>query len=79
MTTLHDFWRCVGTAFGHFVFGLSDFHGHGSWLMCEAALSLSNLDVNRYVPKTKVVASDFKITSIHYQFLLSFMICECLI
>ena len=22
------FWRCVGTAFGHFLFGLSQFHGH---------------------------------------------------
>jgi hypothetical protein len=32
-------WRCVGTAFGHFSFGLSQFHGHGSWLVCEVALA----------------------------------------
>jgi hypothetical protein len=36
-TTLHDFWRCVGTAFEHFSFGLSHFHGHGSSLVCEVA------------------------------------------
>ena len=30
MTTLHDGWRCVGTPFGHFSFGLSQFHGHNS-------------------------------------------------
>ena len=34
-------WRCVGTAFGHFSFGLSQFHGHGSWLVCEVAQSRS--------------------------------------
>ena len=32
-------WRYVGMAFGHFSFGLSQFHGHGSWLVCEVALS----------------------------------------
>jgi hypothetical protein len=32
-------WRSVGTtAFGHFSFGLSQFHGHDSWLVCEVAL-----------------------------------------
>ena len=32
VTTLHTwFWRCVGTAIGHLSFGLSQFHGHGSW------------------------------------------------
>ena len=31
-------WRCVGTAFGHFSFGLSQLHGHGSCLVCEGAL-----------------------------------------
>jgi hypothetical protein len=25
-------------AFGHFSFGLSQLHGHGSWLVCEVAL-----------------------------------------
>ena len=25
VTILHDFWRCVGTTFGHFCFGLSQF------------------------------------------------------
>ena len=34
VTTLHDFGRCVGTtALGHFLLGLSQFHGHGSWLV----------------------------------------------
>ena len=31
------FWMCLGTTFGHFL-GLSQFHGHGSWLVCEVAL-----------------------------------------
>ena len=38
MTTLHDF----GGDLGHLwtlSFGLSQFHGHGSWLVCEVALS----------------------------------------
>ena len=26
-------------AFGHFLFGHSQFQGHGSWLVCEVALS----------------------------------------
>ena len=37
MTTLHDF----GSALGGLLdtsFGLSQFHGHGSWLVCEVAL-----------------------------------------
>ena len=41
---IHDhttlFWRCVGTAFGHFHQALSQFHGHGSWLVCEVALTI---------------------------------------
>jgi hypothetical protein len=32
-------WRWIGTAFGRFSFGLSQVHGHGSWLVCEVALS----------------------------------------
>ena len=32
------FWRCVGTAFGTLSSGLSQFHGHGSWLVCEVVL-----------------------------------------
>jgi hypothetical protein len=35
---LHDFRGVLGMAFGHFSFGLSRFHGHGSWLVCEVAL-----------------------------------------
>ena len=38
VTTLHDFGGCLGTAFGHFLLGLSQFHGHDSWLVCEVAL-----------------------------------------
>jgi hypothetical protein len=33
--TLHD----VGMAFGTLSFGLSQSHGHGSWLVCEVALT----------------------------------------
>ena len=36
---IHDhttwFWRCLGTAFGTLSFGLSQSHGHGSWLVCK--------------------------------------------
>jgi hypothetical protein len=32
------FWRCFGTAFGHFLLGSHNSHGHGSWLVCEVAL-----------------------------------------
>ena len=38
MTTRHDFggaWDGLWTL----SFGLSQFHGHGSWLMCEVALN----------------------------------------
>jgi hypothetical protein len=37
MTTLHDF---EGVLDGLWIlsFGLSQFHGHGSWLMCEVTL-----------------------------------------
>ena len=38
MTTLHDFGGGLGTAFGHFLLGISQFHGCGSWLVCEVAL-----------------------------------------
>ena len=38
MTTLHDFGSVMGRLL-HTSFGLSQFHGHGSWLMCEVALS----------------------------------------
>ena len=44
VTTLHDF----GGVFKHPLdtsFGLSQFHGHGSWLVCEVALELSILDL----------------------------------
>ena len=40
MTTRHDFGSVVGWPFGHFSFGLSQFHGHGSWLVCEVAVSM---------------------------------------
>ena len=33
------FWRCVGTALWTLSFRLSQFHGHGSWLVCEVALT----------------------------------------
>ena len=37
MTTLHDFGGVVGQPLDTF-FGLSQFHGHNSWLVCEVIL-----------------------------------------
>ena len=37
VTTLHDFGGVLGRPLDTF-FGLSQFHGHGSWLVCEVAL-----------------------------------------
>ena len=36
------FWRCLGTAFGHFLLGSPNFMvmAHGSWLVCEVALNI---------------------------------------
>ena len=42
ITTLHEFGGVLVTTFGHSLsFGLSQFQGQGSWLMCEVALRLS--------------------------------------
>jgi hypothetical protein len=41
-------------AFGHFSFGLSPFHGHGSWLMCEVALRAS-LDYGEEVHRSRIL------------------------
>ena len=38
VTTLHDFGGVLGRPLDTF-FGLSQFHGHGSWLVCEVALN----------------------------------------
>ena len=38
MVTLHDFGGVLGRPLDTF-FGLSQFHGHGSWLVCEVALA----------------------------------------
>ena len=40
MTTLHDFGGVLGRPLDTF-FGLSQFHGHGSWRVCEVALSIA--------------------------------------
>jgi hypothetical protein len=37
VTTLHDFGGVLGQPLDTFL-GLPQFHGHGSWLMCELAL-----------------------------------------
>ena len=37
MTTLHDFGGVLGLTLDT-SFGFSQFHGHGSWLICEVAL-----------------------------------------
>ena len=39
MTTVHDFGGVLGQPLDTF-FGLSQIHGHGSWLVCEVALTL---------------------------------------
>ena len=41
MTTTHDFEGVLGRPLDTF-FSLSQFHGRGSWLMCEVALSVFN-------------------------------------
>ena len=43
MTTLHDFEGVFGLPLDTFFFGsLSQFHGHGSWLVFEVALTFVN-------------------------------------
>ena len=47
MTTLHDF----GDVLGHpldTLFGISQIHGHGSWLVCEVALSRLHCHLNMW-------------------------------
>ena len=48
---VHDhtmwFWKCW-TAFGHSSFRLSQFRGHGSWLVCEVALCYHDIR-NNYI------------------------------
>jgi hypothetical protein len=39
------FWRCLGTGLCTLSFGLSQFHSHGSWLVCEVAL---NVNMNNF-------------------------------
>ena len=41
MTTLHDFGGVLGRPLRHFSFGLSQFCGHGSWLVCSVAFFYS--------------------------------------
>ena len=43
MVTLHDFGGVLGRALDTFLWGHSQFHGHGSWLVCELALILNSL------------------------------------
>jgi hypothetical protein len=43
VTTLPDSGNRPDTAFGHFSGGLSQFRGHGSWLVCAEALSSPRL------------------------------------
>ena len=37
VTTTHDFGGVLGSLWTY-SFGLSQFHGHGSWLVCEVVL-----------------------------------------
>ena len=43
MTTLHEFGGGLGDSFWTLSCGLSQYHGHGSWLVCEVALNFSEL------------------------------------
>ena len=43
MTALHDFGGVCWDGLWTLSFRLSRFHGHGSWLMCEVALSVKVL------------------------------------
>ena len=48
MTTSHDFGGVLGRPLNGLwtlSFGLSQFHGHGSWLMCEMALGVAHWDI----------------------------------
>ena len=47
------FWRCVGTAFG-----LSQFHGHCSWLVCEVAHSYIFIGCGPLEKSHKLLASN---------------------
>jgi hypothetical protein len=46
MTTLHDFEGVLGRPFG-----LSRFHRHGSWLVCEVALRCASVSFNSFTLK----------------------------
>ena len=39
VTTLHDFGGALGRPLDTFFWALTNLHGHGSWLVCELALS----------------------------------------
>ena len=54
MTTLYDFAGVLGRPLDALL-GLSQFHGHNSWLVCEVALSMSQQEM-------KVTKSNFFIT-----------------
>ena len=54
MTTPHDFGSVLGKPLDT-SFGLSQFHGHGSWLMCEVALRLIIAPLNIIFLVTDVV------------------------
>ena len=43
MTTLHDVGGVLGRPLDTFYFGLSKFHGHGSWLVCDVGLTCGGL------------------------------------
>ena len=58
MIMLHDFGSALGRPLGT-SFGLSQFHGHGSWLMCDVALSLTGNGCyipTLWVPMFRIVA-----------------------
>ena len=52
---------------GHFLFGLSQFHGHGSWLVCEVALNQAyhmhkaSLDARRSELRRIPIRSNFRV------------------
>ena len=61
-------------AFGHFSFGLSQFHGHSSWLVYEVALKYATW----YAVRSQVTCHQIILLLIHKSMLLILVIVKFL-